>query len=393
MKNEKLSIVEGMDVYRPDVDGVINCMHNYCLNLYDKSNLTVVVPKNRKDYVDNFPYEVTRCKSIRLPILNNYYGFPNRDKKFKNKIEQNKYDIVHFHSPFNMAGFCAKIAKKQDIPLVSTYHSNMKHIFKDVVKFNFIANIGCKILAKTYNKCDEVFVCSPLVEQQARECGYTGKISYLPFGTEIPKCDTVEENRQKANKEFNLTNDELVFIYIGRVMKLKRIDFILDSLKIVKDTGKKFKFFIVGKGAYLKKLQKYAKKLGFNDDEVIFTGFLPREQFPLLLSRSDLLLFPSIYDNFGLVKVECAAFDTAGLFIKDSCAGYDVKHNHNGYLSKDTVEDYAKQIIEITKDREKLKQAGINAGKELYIHWSTCTELLHKRLNEICNEYKQKKGE
>ena len=390
MKN-KLKIVQAMDAYRPDVDGVINCMHNYCLNLYDKCDLTVIVPKNRKDYVDNFPYKVTRCKSIHLPIINNYYGFPKCDKKFKKQVEQKKYDIIHFHSPFNMASYCAKIAKNQNIPLVSTFHSNMKHIFKDVVKFDFIVSIGCKILAKAYNKCDEVFVCSPLVEKQAREIGYKGKITYLPFGTEIPKCDNVEENRQKANQQFNLKEEELVFVYVGRVMKLKRIDFILDSLKLAKDKGLKFKFFVVGKGAYLNSLKKYSKKLGFTDNEVIFTGFLPREHFPLILSRADLLLFPSIYDNFGLVKVECAAFDTPGLFIENSCAGYDINPNHNGYLSADNVESYAEQILNICKDKQNLKQTGINAGKELYINWSTCTEALINRLEQICNEYNHQK--
>ena len=269
----------------------------------------------------------------------------------------------------------------------------MKNIFKDVVKSNFITTLGLKYLGLTYNKCDEIFVCSPLVEKQARECGYKGKITYLPFGTEIEKCDNVEENRQLANKQFNLTSDDLVFVYVGRVMKLKRIDFILDSLKIVKENGIKFKFFIVGKGAYLNKLKKYATKLGFTEEEVIFTGFLPREHFPLILSRADLLLFPSIYDNFGLVKVESAAFDTPGLFIENSCAGYDINPNHNGYLSEDNVECYANQILNIVKDRENLKQTGINAGKELYIHWSTCTDLLLKRLGEICKEYKEKNGE
>ena len=390
---KNLSIIEGMDVYRPDVDGVINCMHNYCLNLYDKSKLTVIVPKNKKGYVDNFPYKINRCKSLKMPIINNYYGFPKLDKKFKKEIESKQYDIVHFHSPFNMGNYCAKIAKQQNIPLVSTFHTNMYQIFVDIVKSKRVAGLGCKYLARLYNKCDEVFVCSPLVEAQARQCGYTGKITYLPFGTELPKCENVEENIQKANQEFNLTDDELVFVYVGRVMKLKRIDFILDSLKLVKEKGIKFKFYVVGKGAYLKKLQKQAAKLGFTENEVIFTGFLPREHFPLILSRADLLLFPSLYDNFGLVKVECAAFDTPGLYIENSCAGYDVNNNHNGYLSKDTIQNYANKIVEIVSDRQKLKQVGINAGKELYISWSDCTKRLLERMTQICEEHKTKSQE
>ena len=78
---DKLKILETMDVYLPDVDGVINCMHNYCLNLNEVADVTAVVPKNKKGYVDNFPYKIRRCKSMHIPILNQYYGLPKFDGK------------------------------------------------------------------------------------------------------------------------------------------------------------------------------------------------------------------------------------------------------------------------------------------------------------------------
>ena len=80
---EKLNVIEAMDAYLPDVDGVINCMHNYCLNINDKCELTAMVPKNRKGYVDSQPYKIVRCKSIRFPVVNDFYGFPGLDKNFK----------------------------------------------------------------------------------------------------------------------------------------------------------------------------------------------------------------------------------------------------------------------------------------------------------------------
>ena len=387
--SEKLKICEAMDVYLPDVDGVINCMHNCCLNLYKTTELTAMVPKNKRGYVDNLPYNITRCKSMFIPILNDYYGLPQLDKKFKKEIMSKDFDIIHVHSPFNMAKFALKVAKKKNIPAVATFHSNMRTIFRSVVKIKWIAELMVKRIGKLYNKFDEVFVCSPLVEEQLRSYGYTGKVSYLPFGTDFKKCENVEELAQKANQKFELEKDDNVFIYVGRVMKLKRIDFILDSLKILKEKGKTFKFYIIGKGSELKKLQKYSKKLGFTDKEVIFTGFLPREDFPLLLARADLLLFPSIYDNFGLVKVESASYKTAGVFIENSCAGYGVSDGVNGFLSKNTVTDFAEKIELAISDKKKLKQIGENALKDLYITWADCANALKKRLAEIVQSKKQ----
>lgn len=387
---EKLKIIEAMDTYLPDVDGVINCVHNYCLNLYKKADISVMVPRNKKSYTDNQPYKIHRCKSMNVPVLNNYYGFPKSDKKFKKEMDAVQADIIHFNSPFNMGNYAVSLAKKKNIPVVATFHSNMRPIFKSIVKFDGLTEMMVKSVGRCYKKCDEVFVCSPLVEKQLRSFGYTGKVTYLPFGTDLPRCENVDELRVQANKEFGIEENELVLLYVGRIMKLKRIDFILKSLKLVKDRGIKFKFYVVGKGPDLKKLKSLAKKLGFTEKEVIFTGFISRELFPLINARADLLCFPSLYDNFGLVKVEAAAYNTAGVFINNSCAGYGVTDGVNGYLSENTAQDFAEKIIQAVSDRDKLREVGENASRDLYISWSDCSDLLLKRLTEIVKEHKEK---
>ena len=99
-----------------------------------------------------------------MPILNNYYGFPKSDKNFRKIMESIDADIIHFHSPFNMANYAVSLAKKKNIPVVATFHSNMRPIFKSIVKFNGLTELLVKKVGKSYQYCDEVFVCSPLVK-------------------------------------------------------------------------------------------------------------------------------------------------------------------------------------------------------------------------------------
>lgn len=378
-----LKVLQGCDVFLPDVDGVVNCMHNYCTYLNTDSQVTVVAPKHKNPLKNPLPYEVIRSKSIFLPLLNDYYGFPNTDNKFKKQVMAKEIDIAHFHSPFNMAHFMINVAKKKNIPVVATYHSNVYSIAKDISKSRVISSIICRNVGRAYNKCDEVFVCSPLVEDQLRKhYKYKGKVTYLPFGTELDKCQNISELTELANEEFNLSKDELVFLYVGRVEKLKRIDFILKSLKLLKDKGRKFKFFIVGKGAVVKKLKKLTKKLQLTE-EVIFTGFAPRETLPLLYARANLFLFPSLYDNFGLVKVEAAAYSTPALLIENSCSGYGVEDGVNGFLSEDSVTAFAEKIYQATEDLEKLAEIGVQASNDLYINWEECTRQLKVRMEQI----------
>ena len=380
---KKLSLLEGMDIYLPHVDGVITCMHQYCTHASKEIDVTAIAPYDPGHYDDKLSYPVIRCRSLFIPFLGYRYCRATKDKKFFNKVMQKEFDIVHVNSPFNMADFAIKVARKKGVPAVATFHSNMRPIFRSIVKSKWIAEKMVAHLGKTYNKFDEVFVCSPIVAEQCRSFGYKGKISYLPFGTKLAKCHQKQQNIQLANQKFNLKEDDLAFIYVGRIEKLKRIDFILKSLKLLSDKGYSFKFFIVGKGQEKKKLVKLKNKLGLSDEQVVFTGFVEESDFPLLYSRANLLLFPSLYDNFGLVKVEAAAFDTPGLFIDGSCAGYGVTHGVNGFLCKDSIQDFADAIQNAVSDREKLKQVGVQAGRDLYISWEDCTKQFVQRLKDI----------
>lgn len=389
--SKKLKILHGMDCYLPDTDGVVNCMHNYCTHLSANNDVTAAVPKNKRGYKDNFPYTVVRSKSIFLLGNNVYYGIPKHDRKFKKRIMEGEYDIIHCHSPFNMPRYLLKVAKEKHIPIVSTFHSNMGSIFYDVVKSRRLTRRFERSLGKFYNQFDEVFTCSPLVEKQVRDYGYTGKVTYLPFGTDLPKRDDVEVLRSQANDELKLADDKMVFLYVGRVMHLKRIDFILRSLKILSDKGNDFVFYIVGKGAETKKLQKLVKKLELGD-KVQFLGYVKRELLPLLFARADLFLFPSLYDNFALVKVEAAAYSTPCVLIKDSCAGYGVTDDVDGFLAENDERLFAEKIEEAISNPDKLREIGRNASNSLYITWKECTDKLYERYIEILDKWSAKNG-
>lgn len=386
MSEQKLKVLDGMDAYLPYVDGVVTCMHNYCMHSYQQTDLTAVAPKY-KNHTDTVPYKIKRCKSVHMPIINTQYCQATNDRKLRKEIMSEHYDIVHVHSPFNMAKFMAQVAKKQNIPAVATFHTNMRPIFRKFGKSKFMEDLLVKIVGKVYNQYEEIFVCSPLVEQQCRAFGYKGRISYLPFGTELPRCENKDELRAQANAKFGIAEDELVFIYVGRIEQLKRIDMILDSLRILKDRGLKFRFFATGKGSDYDNIVRYSQKLNFDEGEINFMGFLPREDLPLLNARGDLLLFPSLYDNFALVKVEAAAYGTAGVFIENSCTGYGVTDGVNGFLSRDSVEDFADKIGQAVSDREQLKIVGANASRDLYISWQECTDRYVARLKEIVERW------
>ncbi|MDR0850088.1 MAG: glycosyltransferase [Christensenellaceae bacterium] len=392
MENKKLNILMAMDMYLPSMDGVIATMQNYlkCMKKMGH-NVAAAAPGAGKNYKDTESYPIIRSRAIKLPFYGGYYGKPVGDKEFERKLDETKWDIIHMHSPFNMCKFMINYAKARNIPIVATFHTNFRPIMRKII--GPLAEIIIKNIGKRLSKLDEILVISGGVKKQAESFGVKNNITILrDRGTNLPKAsdDLIEQYKQKINKEYGLKDDDTVFLFVGRLMKLKRIDFTMKALKILKDSGQSFKYFVAGEGMDEKYLKKTAKKLGLEND-VIFTGFVEDfETFKALYARADLLLFPSLYDNFGLVKIEAAAHKTAGVFVRGSMAGYDVEHNVNGYLCEDDIQDIARVIKEAISNKELLKKVSQKAGEDHYITWQQSSELLIEKYLEILKNYKNK---
>ncbi|MDD3232399.1 MAG: glycosyltransferase [Clostridia bacterium] len=388
---KKLNILMLMDAYLPYVDGVVTCMHNYCLNLKEKGHNVVALVPNNKKYVFNEPYEIIPVKSFHVPFLNLNYPIHKYHRRLKEIIKEYNFDIIHVHSPFNAANYAIYIGKLFKIPVVATYHTDFKSIMKSIFKLNAIANSIVRNLGNKFNRMEEVFVSTPLLaDYLKKDYGYKGKISYLNFGTNEKPVKDTSGLISKANERFGISSKETVFLTVGRVIKLKRIDMSLNALKVLKEKGYKFKFFIVGTGSDLMYFKKYAKRLGFSNEEIIFTGFLSEEDRMLIYARADMFLFPSLFDTFGLVKMEAACYKVPSVMIENSNSAFGTTDNVNAILSQDSTEDFANRIMHYINYKDELKEIGKNAQKDLYLNWSSATDELLEAYERIIIDYKQR---
>jgi len=196
----------------------------------------------------------------------------------------------------------------------------------------------------------------------------------------------------KANERFGISSKEMVFLTVGRVIKLKRLDMSLNALKILKEKGYKFKFFIAGTGSDLSYFKRYAKQLGFSSEEIVFTGFLSEEDRMLIYARANMFLFPSLFDTFGLVKMEAACYKVPSVLIENSNSAFGTVDNVNAILSQDSTEDFANRIIYYINHQDELKKIGESAQKDLYLNWDSATDELLKAYERIITKYKQHGG-
>ena len=89
-----------------------------------------------------------------------------------------------------------------------------------------------------------------------------------------------------------------VLLYVGRLVPLKRVDFILRAYAPLKD---RMRLVVVGEGECRRELESLDRELGLN---VLFTGRKSGEELLAWYALGDVLLLPSRVEAFGAVVDE-----------------------------------------------------------------------------------------
>lgn len=390
MTENKINLGLFIDTFFPMVDGVIMVVDNYARRLSKYCNVTVFAPVGRKPFDDStLPYKVVRCKSkFPLTFLDYDLPLPTTDKEFMKEVKESNLDIIHIHSPFTIGKVGVSYAKKHNIPVVATMHSQFKRDFKKAVKSTLITNMMLATVMKVFNKCDECWAVNSEIANIFKEYGAKTLPRVQNNGTDLVPFENDDEILA-LKKKYNIKEDEKVFLFIGRLVSLKNIFFIANSLKILREKRFKFKMIFVGSGPDEHKLHETIKKNSLSH-EVTFAGRITgREEISKYYKMADLFLFPSMYDASSLVQIEAASQSTPTIFLKGAATAATVTDGVNGYLSDPTEEAFADKIIEIFADKEKYKTICNNAFRDLYVSWDKAVEKSYNDYLRVINTKKQ----
>ncbi len=389
-KNEKkINIGIFCDSFFPMVDGVINVIDNYAKRLIKYANVTVFVPQGRGDYVDNFPYKVVRCnKRFKCPGLDYDLPLPELDPDFMDEIKNSNLDIVHIHSPFSIGKIGVKYAKKHNIPVVATCHSQFKKDFFEATKSDVLTAIAMGNIMPTFEKCDE---CWAVNKEVAKLYHNEYKLKIMPKvknnGTEMQYLDDKQAVLDLRN-QLGIKDNEKVLLFVGRLNILKNIFFIADALKVLKDKNFAFKMIFVGTGPDEADLKKYITELEL-DDKVIFAGkIMDRKLIKTYYNLADLFVFPSLYDCSSLVQIEAASQKTPTLFLRGAVTSGTCTENVDAYFSENDSTKYANKIIDIFSDNDEYERISNGAFTNLYVSWDDAVEKIYNDYLEVIEKYK-----
>lgn len=372
--NGKKTLLFVTDNSYPVVDGVWRVLENYSKILscdYEDYNVLILAPDYRGDvYVDDVP--ILGCKSSFSKKLGYQCSLPMFDFRMKKWLRKLKIDLIHVHSPFLCGMYARKLHRCRKIPMIATFHSQYKKDIQKSVKSKFLTRVGLKIIMRVFNASDEVWTMHEASRAVLSSYGYKGKSRLVPNATSAKPPQNREALRAKFRAEHKLQN-KYVFVFVGRMVTQKGILFLAKALSCLRKSGMDFRMYYIGHGPDLRRLEEKVKELRLTDC-VEFTGELFGDDLTEYYAGADLLLFPSAYDTFSLVKLEAAACRTPGVFLEDTCCGYGITNNVNGYLLPFDAEKYAQGVADIIAGGNSV-QVGENAFRDLYICWKDVVEM------------------
>lgn len=209
-----------------------------------------------------------------------------------------------------------------------------------------------KVIREELKYVDYFFAPSKIVEKSLLYCGVKKeKICIVPYGVDIDKFDYIP-------KSLNL-NNPLQLIYVGQITYRKGLHHLL---KIVSEYNiDEVKIILVGAYDHNSSIvRQYQYK-----DNIEFVGFVTRDVLATQYQNSDLFVFPTLGEGYGMVVLEALSTGTPVL-ISNLAGGNDAIENYrNGLVYEATSEQSLKESIKwFVEHREALIEMSHHARKK-----------------------------
>jgi len=197
------------------------------------------------------------------------------------------YDIVHTHDWFGAeTGFKAR--KYSDVKWISTFHSlsssRNRNPGQELQKMEKVAA----------EESDQTIAVSIKLREKI-ENEFNSDPEVIHNGFSVPESSGI-----KVRKRHGVEGDMILFI--GRHAEQKGLEHLIYGFnKLLEDQDATL--VIGGKGHLSEALQTFVEILEV-EENVVFTGFIPREELGDYYSAADVFVSPSINEPFGLTITE-----------------------------------------------------------------------------------------
>ncbi len=332
-----------------------NKLQNY------NSEIEIISPEN--SFYNSLKSSSLIAKSFYLTII----------PRIRKVIKTLKPDIVHAHyaSSYGLLG------------ALSGFHPLIVSVWgSDILVFPYYYYINKKIIKYVLKKADLILATSKAMAEDVVK--FSGKFAIVtPFGVDINIFKPLPLVEKKSEQELILTT-------IKSLEPVYGIDILIKTFKKVKERfpSLQLKLIIFGKGSSERELKELTHQLNLSED-VEFKGYVDPNKIYLHHQQSDLTIFLSRLEGFGVSLIEAMACGKC--VVASNVGGHKelVQDGINGFLvPPEDIDASVNVIVKVIKDNDLRKRIGIAARKtvEEKYNWNDNVQQMIKIYEDILNK-------
>ena len=328
------------------------------------------------EWFKNNGYEVHVCanndyenrQECNIPFCDEFYEVPFERsplkkenilayKKLKNLINQNKYDIIHCHTPIGgtLGRLASKNAKRNGTKVIYTAHGF--HFFKGASYKNWLIYYPVEKWLSRYT--DLLITINQEDYDAAINRKFKSKKVVLVNGVGInlekfqPQ---TEEKKLSLREKYGYNADDFILMYAGELSYRKHQNLLISVAGKLKDRIPNLKILLAGNGDLEEQFRKQIEDLSVHS-QVELLGF--RKDIDNLMNLADLAVSASRQEGLPVNVMEAMATGLP-LVVTDCRGNRDlVTDNENGYVvGIDDVEKFADSVEKLYRSKELRQKFG-----------------------------------
>jgi teichuronic acid biosynthesis glycosyltransferase TuaC len=208
------------------------------------------------------------------------------------------FDLIHAHFTWPSGYVGVKLKKDFGKKIVLTTHGLHKNRLRKLMEDQFAL--------ETWRNADLIHVVTPKQADLLVDTGISEQtLEHIPNSIDLSEFHPISY----AAKQLNIKKQGKIIITVGNLIELKGVEYLIRSLKMLKDLRNDFTCYIIGEGPLEHKLNALIDELRMQDN-IKLLGPIPHDSIPLWMNLADLLVLNSFSETFGVVNIEALACGT-----------------------------------------------------------------------------------
>ena len=271
-------------------DGIFSAIMNYAENI-DKTDLTIDFVAINSNVEKSIKKRINELGSNLYILEERNSRTLNYIRKLSKLIRGNHYNLVHAHG-----SSCTLVTELIASALANTpccphsHNTNCQH----KVAHRLLKPLFC-VLYRSGFACGE----------EAGKWLYGNRnFVVLNNGINVDRFAFSLEDRGIYREKYGINSEDTVLIHIAHFTETKNHKFLIDCYDELLKKSSNYKLLLIGQGVKEFDIRRLVKKKQI-EDKVIFIG--TTMSIPELLSASDIMVLPSLYEGFPFTTVEAQA--------------------------------------------------------------------------------------